>query len=259
VPGGLDGVSHRFRYRSLGTGRALTPVDVLARSSFMSHARSLLLSLPVVLASLASAGCKDAVASVEITPAKVSLKSDTQTQQLTATPKNAKDEAITDEHAVTWTSADPAVATVDAAGVVKPAGSGKTTVTAKIEEASATATVDVLLLKAIRLPSIAAVVVVGTPTEPFAVVFTNEKGEPVTPEGDAGKVTFTTADAAVATVGPTGIVTGVAAGTTKLTAQAGDLKAEMTITVNPAPEGAAPTGEPAKDGATPPAPPAPGK
>jgi uncharacterized protein YjdB len=225
---------------------------------FFPRPLTLALAVTALPAVVFIAGCKDTVAAVELVPAKVSLKSDTQTQKLTATAKNAKDEAIEEERPVTWTSADPAVATVDATGVVKPAGSGKTTITAKIDEVTATAAVDVLLVKALRLPSIAAVVVVGTPTEPFAVVFTNEKGEAVTPEGDAGKVTYTTADAAVATVSPTGVVSGVAPGTTKLVAQAGDLKAEMTITVNPAPEGAAPTGEPAKDGAAPTTPPAPG-
>ena len=130
------------------------------------------------------------------------------------------------------------------------AGSGSTTITATIEQTSATATVDVLLLKALRLPSLAAVVVVGVPSEPVGVVFTNEKGEQVTPAGDDGKVTFATADAAVATVSPEGVITGVAAGSTKLTATAKDLKAEMVITVNPAPEAAPGTVEPGKEPAT---------
>ena len=187
-----------------------------------------------VLAALA--GCEAKVATVEITPAKVSLRSDAQSQKLTATPKDDKGETIEGERPVTWASADAAVAAVDAQGLVKPTGSGKTTITATIEEHSATAEVDVLLTKAIRLPSLAAVVVVGTPTEPFAVVFTNEKGEPITPDPAFSQLTWKTENPAVATVSETGVVTGVAPGATTLTVSTKELKADMTITVNPAPE-----------------------
>jgi uncharacterized protein YjdB len=193
---------------------------------------------PVAALVAVLAGCEAKVASVELSPAKVSLRSDSQTQKLTATPKDAEGAAIEGERPVAWTSADPAVATVDAQGVVKPTGSGKTTITATIDEHAATAEVDVLLVKAIRLPSLAAVVVVGTPSPPFAVVFTNEKGEPVTPDPALSQLTWKTENAAVATVSDTGVVTGVAAGSTTLTVSTKELKAEMTITVNPAPEGA---------------------
>jgi uncharacterized protein YjdB len=58
---------------------------------------------------------------------------------------------------------------------------------------------------------------------------------------------------AVATVSETGVITGVTSGSTTLTVSTKELKAEMTVTVNPAPEtaptdgGAAP--EAPKDGA----------
>jgi uncharacterized protein YjdB len=193
------------------------------------------------------------VASVEITPPKLLLRSESKTQRLTATPKDEDGNPVEGERPVTWASADPAIAAVDAQGLVKPTGTGKTTITATIEDHSASIEVDVLLVKAIRLPSLAAVVVVGRPSEPFAVVFTNEKGEPITPDASVGGVTWKMENPAVATVSETGVITGVTSGSTTLTVSTKELKAEMTVTVNPAPEtaptdgGAAP--EAPKDGA----------
>jgi uncharacterized protein YjdB len=210
------------------------------------RALSTLLSSSILVVALA--GCQAKVATVEVTPPKFSFRSESQSQRLTATPKDDEGTAIEGERPVTWVSADPAVAAVDAQGLVKPIGSGKTTITATIEEHTATAEVDVLLTKAIRLPSLAAVVVVGKPSEPYAVVFTNEKGEPITPDPSVGKVTWKIENPAVATVSDDGVVTGLTPGSTTLTVATKELKAEMTLTVNPAPEGAP------VDGVVPPAP-----
>jgi uncharacterized protein YjdB len=195
---------------------------------------------------VALSGCKAKVASVELTPAKVTLRSESQSQRMTATPKDDDGNPVEGERPVAWSSADPAVAAIDAQGLLKPTGSGKTTVTATIEEQVATAEVDVLLTKAIRLPSLAAVIVVGRPSEPFAVVFNNEKGEPITPDPSVAAVTWKVENPAVATVSDNGVVTGVAPGSTTLTVSTKELKAEMTVTVNPAPEGAPAEGAPAE-------------
>jgi uncharacterized protein YjdB len=192
------------------------------------------LALPLTLVVVVAAGCPAKVASVEVVPPKVELKADSESKKLTATPKDAKGQAIEGDKVVTWKSADPAVATVDSAGMVKPAGSGTTTVTATIDEQSAAATVSVALIKRMQLPSPAMVVVATVPSEPLVVNFMNERGEPV--EVKEAKVKWKTADPAIATVSDTGVVTGVAAGSTLLTAEAKELKAEMTVTVNPPPE-----------------------
>ncbi len=194
------------------------------------------------------AACTPEVATLEVAPSTLALRSDAQSQRLTATPKDKDGNPVDGEHTVVWTSSDAAIAAVDAQGLVKPVGSGKATVTAALGEHTANVSVDVVLTKAIRLPSLAAVVVVGVPSEPFAVVFTNEKGEPITPDESVGKLAWKTENPAVATVNDAGVVTGVAAGSTTLTVSTKELKAEMTLTVNPAPEGAAPSGsEPASD------------
>ena len=180
------------------------------------------------------AGCQAKVAAIDIAPQKLEIRSDAESKKLSATPKDKDGAAIEEERPVTWKSGDPAVATVDATGTVKPAGSGNTTITATIEEISANVPVTVVLLKRIQLPSPAMVVIAGVPSESLTVNFMNERGEPI--EVKDAKVTWKTNDAAIATVSDTGVVTGVAAGSTLLTAESKELKAEMTVTVNPAPE-----------------------
>ena len=188
----------------------------------------------VVLSSVGSlTACETKIASIDITPPKVELKADNESKQLSATPKDKDGTAIEDERVAVWKSADPAVATVTATGLLKPAGSGSTTVTATIEEVSASVPVSVVLVKRMQLPSPAMVLVAGVPSEALTVNFMNERGERI--EMDA-KVRWKTSDPAIATVTDAGVVTGVVAGSTLLTAEAKELKAEMTVTVNPAPE-----------------------
>lgn len=200
--------------------------------------KRLLLVLP---AGLMLAGCPAKVASVDVTPAKISFDSEAATKPLTATAKDADGAAIEESKPATWTSKDPAVATIGPDGIVKPVGTGSTTITATIDEASGTAAVDVLLLKRIQLQTPAMVVVVGAPSEALALNYMNERGEPVVVDAAlAAKwpATWKTADTAIATVDSKGVVTGVAAGSTMLLVTVNELKAEMTITVNPAPDAA---------------------
>jgi uncharacterized protein YjdB len=95
-----------------------------------------------------------------------------------------------------------------------------------------------MLLKQIQLQSIALVLVAGTKSEPISMNLLNERGEPLTPDFEqtpTWKPVWSSGDAAVATVAD-GVITAVAAGTTVITATVGDLKSELTLTVNPAPE-----------------------
>lgn len=186
----------------------------------------------VVLAVLTA--CQAKVESIDIIPRKIEFTSDTQTRLLTATPIDKHGAVIEGDRAITWSSADPAVAAVEAGGKVKPTGSGSTTITATIDEKTATIPVTVAMLKRIQMQSLAMVVVAGVPSEPLPLNFINERGEAIPAEDR--KVTWKTADAAVAQVSATGVVTGISAGSTLLSAEVGALKAEMTVTVNPAPE-----------------------
>lgn len=203
--------------------------------------RFLLLSSLTLLSVLA--GCPAKVATVEVTPPSVTIKSEAETKQLTATPKNEAGEAIEGDKVVAWTSSDPAVAAVDAVtGKVKPAGSGKATITAKIDEASGTSTIEVILLKGMKLESPAIVIKAGVPNPPLKVAFSNEKGEMI--DFKDHKIEWKTADPNVATVGPDGTITGVAPGSTTVSGRLEALSADVAVTVNPADPVAAPDAGP---------------
>ncbi len=187
-------------------------------------------SLPLLLV---LAACPAKVATLEVTPAKVSMKIEADSKQLTATPKNEAGEVIETDKAIAWTSSDPAVASVDpATGKVKPTGSGKATITAKIDEVSGTATVDVLFLKGMKLESPAIVIKAGAPNAPLKAAFSNEKGEMIETKGQ--QIEWKTADPNIATVGPDGAITGVAPGSTTVSARLEALSADVAVTVTPA-------------------------
>ena len=82
------------------------------------------------------------VASVEVSPGSGSLYSG-RSLQLTAVVKAADGSTLTDRR-VTWTSSDPALASVSDAGVVSAAGFGIATITATVQGKAASATISVL-------------------------------------------------------------------------------------------------------------------
>jgi uncharacterized protein YjdB len=194
-----------------------------------------------------ASGCPAKVATIEVTPAKTLIKNEADTKTLIATPKDADGTAI-EGKVPTWSSSDPAVAAVDSSGKVKPAGTGKTTITAKIDEMSGTAEVEVKLLKSIKLESPAMVIKAGVANPPLKVAFMNEKGEPV--ELADAKVEWKSADPNIATVGPDGAVKGVAPGSTTVNARVNELSADVAVTVNPADPGPD-AGVPATDAGVP--------
>ena len=125
--------------------------------------------------------------------------------------------------AVSYTSADEAVATVDETGTVTAVAAGETTVTAAVGELSATQTV-----------------VVNIPTESLAVEELSvhlsdgpvQAAVTVEPAELADQLTYKTGDAAIATVDDTGMVTPVKEGHTSLLILAPDGKrAKAMITV----------------------------
>lgn len=194
--------------------------------------RVLMLSSLSLLTVLAAA-CPAKVATVEVTPPTVVIKAEAETKVMKATPKNEAGEEIEGEKIVAWSSSDPAVAAVDATtGKVKPVGSGKAVITAKIDEATGTANVEVTLLKGMKLESPAVVVKAGVPNPPLKAAFSNEKGEMIDVKDQ--KIEWKTADPNVATVGTDGAILGVAPGSTTVSARLEGLKADVAVTVNPA-------------------------
>ncbi len=155
-----------------------------------------------------------------------------ETLQLTATvlPENATDRTVT------WTSSDPAVATVDATGLVTAVAAGTATITATTNDGGAfTATCAVTVNPAAIL---ATSVSLDQSNVSLTEGMTLQLTATVLPEDATDKsVTWASNNEAVATVDENGLVTAVAAGTATITATTNDggaFTASCEITVNPA-------------------------
>lgn len=124
---------------------------------------------------------------------------------------------------VQWTTSDPSVATVEE-GIITATGIGEAMITAFCGNAVATCAVTVEIpLKAIVLSKTEAAVAVGETISLEAAADPED-----TTRFD---IIWSTEDPAVATVAADGTVTGVAAGTTNITASSGDITASCAITV----------------------------
>ena len=132
-------------------------------------------------------------------------------------------EAPAEGPAVTWTSADEAVATVDETGTVTGVAAGETTVTAAVGELSATRTVVV---------HIAAETLTVEDMSLHMADGAAQASVTVEPAELADQLTFKTGDAAIATVDESGNVTPVKEGHTSLLVLAPDgTRAKAMITV----------------------------
>ena len=136
-------------------------------------------------------------------------------------------EAPAEGPAVTWTSADEAVATVDETGTVTGVAAGETTVTAAVGELSATRTVVV---------NIAAETLTVEDMSLHMADGAAQASVTVEPAELADQLTFKTGDAAIATVDESGNVTPVKEGHTSLLVLAPDgtrTKAMITVWSGP--------------------------
>lgn len=187
-------------------------------------------TLAFVVSSLAVAsgltGCEKKPVSIQVTPPTAKMDKAGMTQALAATGLDAENAPLPLK-TPTWSSADAAVATVDAAGKVTSVGSGTTAITVSEGELKATAAVTVAIAHAVTVAP--AEVSIGKADDKPAITATvvNEKGAPL-----AGKaVVFESADPSVATVDAQGVVTGVKDGETSINAVSGTLKAAVKVTV----------------------------
>jgi hypothetical protein len=153
--------------------------------------------------------------------------------QLVATLRDAGGATLTGR-VVTWTSSNNGVATVSGAGLVTGVTvGGPVTITATSEGQTGTATVTVVTPTVTTVsvsPAITSVSSGGT--TPLTAIARDQNNVIIT-----GKVfTWTTGNAAIATVSPTGLVTGIAAGGPVTMTAAVDGKsgtASVTVTSSP--------------------------
>jgi alpha-tubulin suppressor-like RCC1 family protein len=160
-----------------------------------------------------SASGPDLVASVSVTPASVTVAIG-HTIQLLATPKNAAGGTMTDRP-VTWVSSTPAVATISPSGLATGMTQGAATITATSEGKTGTAAVTVVLA-AVETVSVSPQTVSVGVGDTARLVATLKDADGAVLTGRS--VTWTSGDAGVAQVSGTGLVSGMAPGTTTISA-----------------------------------------
>ena len=172
------------------------------------------------------------VASVTVTPASATIGVG-KTVQLAAVTKDANGNVLTGR-TITWSTSDATVATVSSTGVVTGAGSGgkSATITATSEGKSGTSTITVtpVPVGSVTVTPAPASVIIGKTTQLTAIV-KDTNGLIVTDR----PVTWTSSNTAIATVSPTGLVTGVALGTVTISAKAETKTGTSSVTVTPVP------------------------
>ncbi|HWJ21686.1 MAG TPA: Ig-like domain-containing protein [Gemmatimonadaceae bacterium] len=166
------------------------------------------------------------VASITVTPTSATLVTG-QTVQLTATVKDAAGNVLSDR-TVTWSTSDPFIALVSGSGLVTGVNAGTATITATVEGKQATATIVVqpVPVATVTVAPSTATVTVGQTVQLSATV-KDASGNVLSDR----TVTWTTSDAAVATVSSSGLVTGVGVGTATITATSEGHSATAAITV----------------------------
>lgn len=127
---------------------------------------------------------------------------------------------VSDASAVTWSSADDKIATVDSKGVVTGIKAGNVVITAKSGEATATCTVTVTAERTVTLDATTATVYVGA-TKTLKATVTGYT------DLSKGALTWTSSDKSIATVDDKGVVTGIKAGTVTITAISTEDKVEV--------------------------------
>ncbi|WP_419942299.1 Ig-like domain-containing protein [Candidatus Palauibacter sp.] len=163
---------------------------------------------------------------VDVTPEAASLAALGETVQLSADVRDQIGRPLPDA-ALSWSSADTTVVTVDTAGLVTATGSGSTTVTATAGSASGDARLSVMQSVHAVIVSPAADTIAPRDTLRLTAAATDRQGNMV----DGVEFEWRSSDAFVATVDATGLVLGRREGTVTITATGGGASGTSEITV----------------------------
>ena len=176
---------------------------------------------------------------VTVTPAAVELSALGATRQMTAEVRDQNGQPMAGA-AVSWSSSDAAVATVDAQGLVTAAGNGMATVTATAGAASGSTTVTVRQVVSTVAVSPPADTLIEGDTLRLEAVAADANGHAVAGTAFA----WASSDTLVARVDGAGLVSGVAAGESEVTAATDGVtgRAELVVAA-PAPTTVAVTPE----------------
>ena len=165
-------------------------------------------------------------AAVTVTPDTVVLTAVGQSTQLTAEVRDQLGQVM-DVVPVAWSSGDTAVAVVDSSGLVTAVGTGAATVTATAGEVSSDALVTVVQsVDSVTVSPPADTIAVGDTLRLVAEAY-DEGGHVVA----GAAFTWSSSNAAVATVDISGLVRGAGEGTAVITAAAGEASSDALVTV----------------------------
>jgi uncharacterized protein YjdB len=203
----------------------------------IEKSRSVFVALGVIVLVLSTSGCalyedlepidssEVPVETVTIAPesARVQIGDST---QLSATVRGPNDVELEDR-TVEWMSSNPDKATVTSAGLVEGVSEGTVTITAQVDDVSATAQIDVFVpIESVTLEPTEANIEVGQ-TQQFTATVTDVEGGQV----DASIVEWSSSQEDVASVDDSGLVEALKEGTTTITASAEGVSATATVTV----------------------------
>jgi uncharacterized protein YjdB len=170
------------------------------------------------------------IASITVTPTTDTVVV-SQTLQLTATAKDALGAVLTGR-AIAWSSSDASKATVSSTGLVTGVSQGAVTITASSEGKTGTSsiTVNPKPVGAVILSPSQVSVEVGS-TKQLTAQVTDDQGNVLT----GRPISFSSSNAAVATVSSGGLITAVAIGTATITATSEGKTGTADVTVIPVP------------------------
>lgn len=175
---------------------------------------------------LATTACGPSVKRIAMEPPQAQLTSKGATLTVRATPKDDKEQNVPDVQ-LTWTSADPLVATVDGAGKVSAQKSGKVVITAKAGEIAGTTQLNVSIPTTLTLvPSDVTLPGIGQLSQ-LQRNIKDDNGNAVVGQ----MVMFSSSDPNVAAVDNNGTVRAIGAGSAVITARTQALTATAKVTV----------------------------
>src|SRR5213079_1429559 len=153
------------------------------------------------------------VTSVDVTPPTATVQAG-QTVQLTATPKDVNGTALSGR-AVTWSSSNTSVATVNSSGLVSGVTPGSATITATSEGKSGTASVTVTQVP-VATVSVSPATATVQAGQTVQLIATPKDANGAALSGRS--VTWSSSNTSVATVSSSGLVSGVTPGSATITA-----------------------------------------
>ena len=168
-----------------------------------------------------------AVASIEVRDAPASALLPGETTRLAAFARNDAGEVIAGK-TFTWSTSNAAVATVSSDGTVLAVAPGSATISASVDgkSASAALTVEARALTRIVVTPAPMLAAIGGSAQ-AAAEGVDQRGKPIVVQ----QFTFQSSNPAVATVSPSGLVTGVSAGTAAITASSQNVIGSTTVSV----------------------------